>query len=113
MVNFLKFLAVVWAIGICVGLFGGFSGGAETCYFGKGGFVDRFSRGFSTQVVQNPQALMAGQDATDITAAKMRSESRVVAKLFGVVTGYYVGSSIHYALYAPACTGLQLPRLPK
>ena len=113
MANFLKFLAVVWAIGICVGLFSGFSGGAKTCYYGKGGFVDRFSRGFSSQVAQNPQGSMAGQDATDITAAKTRSEVGVVARLFGVVTGYYVGSSIHYALYAPACTGPQPDQTPK
>ena len=73
MANFLKFCAVVWTIGICAGLFGG---GAEACYLGKGGLVDRFSQGFSSQVAQNPQGLAAGQGATDIAVAISRTGSR-------------------------------------
>jgi hypothetical protein len=106
MANFLKFWAIVWTIGIFTGFFGSgfFSGSTEACYLGKDGLVDRFSQGFRTQVAQNPQGLVAAQGATDITAAKSRAELTTVAILFGVVTGYFVGSSIHYALYAPACT---------
>jgi hypothetical protein len=107
MANFLKFWAVVWAVGICAGFF---VGGAEACYIGPGGLVDRFSKGFSTRVQISP-GLVAG--ATDIAAAKSRVELRTVARLFGVVTGYYVGSSFHYALYAPACTGLQFNQAPQ
>jgi hypothetical protein len=115
MANFLKFCAVVWTIGICAGLFGGglFGGGVEACYLGKGGLVDRFSQGFSSQVAQNPQGLAAGQGATDIAVAISRAGSRTVARLFGVLTGYYVGTSIRYALYAPACSGTQPRPLPQ
>jgi hypothetical protein len=66
MANFLKFCAVVWTIGICAGLFGAglFGSGAVACYLGKGGLVDRFSQGFSSQVAQNPQGLAVGQGST-------------------------------------------------
>jgi hypothetical protein len=101
MLNFLKFWAVVWAVGISAGFF---AGGADSCYAGPGGLVDRFSKGFNTRVQITPAAV-AG--ATDMAAAKSRVELMTVARLAGVVTGYYAGSSFHYALYAPACTGLE------
>jgi hypothetical protein len=101
MLNFLKFWAVVWAVGIAAGFF---VGGAEPCYTGPGGLVDRFSKGFNTRVQITP-AVVTG--ATDIAAAKSRVELMTVARLAGVVTGYYAGSSFHYALYAPACTGFE------
>ncbi len=115
MANFLKFWAVIWAIGICAGLFGAglFGGDKETCYVGTGGLADRFSQGFRSQVAQNPQGLLAAQNPSEVAAAKSQAQLRTVAILFGVVTGYFVGSSIHYALYAPACTGLPLPQLSK
>lgn len=112
MANFLKFWAVVWIIGIGAGFFGGglFGGSAGACYIGPGGLADRFSKGFSNRV-QISQAVVQG--ATDIEAAKSRVELRTITRILGVLTGYYAGASIHYALYAPDCTGLQPDQLPK
>jgi hypothetical protein len=110
MANFLKFWAVVWTIGIGVGLFGSglFGGGTATCYAGTGGLVDRFTQGFSAQVGQYPQRSVAEEGTTNVAAAIRRSAGlKTVAQLIGVVTGYFAGSSVHYALYAPACTAAQ------
>jgi hypothetical protein len=111
MANFLKFWAVVWAVGIVAGFFaGGFGGGAEPCYNGPGGLVDRFSKGFTSRVQISPGVVTG---ATDMAAAKSRVELMTVARLIGVLTGYYAGYSIHYALYASACAGPQLNQAPK
>jgi hypothetical protein len=100
-ITFWKACAIVWVVGLSLGFLG--VGAQPFCYRGAGAFGDRLSKGFSVQGIENPQGWVITQGAVEGTAATSHGGFKIVALVFGVLTGYYVGYSVHYALYVPAC----------